>query len=245
MSISTFKDLYERVLAHYASDPGADQIAEAKQIAVDGIQLFLNSYDWSFIQTTASLTIATTDNGKKALPEDFVSCVDHPTLTGSLALQEPPTLQHRPPEWIRDQVAASNSYKAVPQYYAIERDAYVPATGQGASILVYPWPVSDATLTVPYRYSITMPALDADLLPGGPAHGLAILHAGLVVWESQSGKTAGVMHRLYYGDPRAGIPGYLAGSIKTDSSNRSRVRGSTPPGASRQDWPNLGATYTR
>jgi len=201
-----------------------------------------NSVDLALSATTTATDGGGTDTqtltdaavsleGVAALPADFGEFAQDPVIDSGIV--DAPRLEWRTPEWIADYVQAANEFPSVPLFYGLRESTWAKTTGSRRELIVAPWPNTDYTLAISYRIEPETMADDDDEYPmGAAAHGPTILAAAFAIWEERTGKTDGVMQRLY---DRA-----LARSLRRDRQQRARILGWTPPerAAPRGRWLN-------
>jgi len=198
----TWSDVYGAV-CNYLYDPldnngnartfTAAQIAQAKVVALFGMNDYYSFREWSFLKPRGTLAVPasalTTD-----LPADFRSnCYDFHWNTTAFRMTEI-TME----KLIQSRVALNNA-TGVPYWYATAPKAFTASTGQRFEVCFYPVPQADMSLQYQYTINPAAPSADTDYLYGGALHQLTALYAALAHAETTSGRADGPMNNKYNG----------------------------------------------
>ena len=203
-----YKRIGERVFN--TETPTETDLTDSKRFVNEGYQTFLQSYNWSFMYPTASLTVAA-DDSEIDLPDNFGAI--RGKVSRSADSQYNGLIEVAPDEIRRRR--ALNDLSSIPFLYALSPKAFVTATGQQWEMLIYPKSESEITLAFQYRVCANLLSADADYPLGGSLHSMTILQFAYAVWEQEKDGTDSIQSK--------NAQEALQRSIRIDNSFRSSI----------------------
>lgn len=220
----TYSDLQKEVARFLGwprnpSDWTSDQTSDFADILKSGLRRFYYppgidsepSHGWSFLRTTATLTLVDGD-GDYTLPSDFSGqLTTHFTLSAGSGERRITEVSE---EQLRALRANDSSAEDAPKYYALSIKQQSPTSGTRWEVLFYPTP--DTTYTAFYEYEVIPDTLDeTNIYPiGGAAHSDTILEAVLSAAEKTLDDSDGIHQQKFMAN--------LVGSVRKDRENTRR-----------------------
>jgi len=186
-SSMTYKALQDAVVRTFKCDTPT-----AKVYVLGGVLRMLRAHRWSFLETTAELTVAA-EAAYTALPDDLREVSDPPTFAADSNYRFDRQVTVR--EILAERSA--NDTTGTPRLWAVGSSGYTPAAGQRYRLYLYPRPVEELTLWLPYRIHVAAMSNDGDYPPGGAAHAPSVLAAAYAEAEIASRKTKGLYYRQW------------------------------------------------